>query len=293
METVISVEQLQFTYPGAAAPALRDLNFTVAAGEFLGITGPAGAGKSTLLLCLNGIIPHFQEGAYLGKVTVLGQDTFATSCAALAHQIGSVFQDPEAQIVAPTVEEEIAFGLENLACPAPEMERRIQDSLELAGIAPLRHRATHELSGGQKQRVAIAAALALEPQILILDEPTSELDPLGTWEVFAVLKMLNRERGLTVIIVEQKINILMEYVNRLIVMENGGVVCDRPPRDVIAAPDLLKHAGLNPPPVSELALLLRENAMYNAELPLTVEEAYWGILKSFANGRGVSGGHHD
>jgi energy-coupling factor transporter ATP-binding protein EcfA2 len=281
MNPVISVEGLTFTYPGSSLKALSGINLTMNAGEFIGITGPAGAGKSTLLLALNGIIPHFQEGMFQGRVLINGRDTFETVCAELSKQIGSVFQDPEAQIVASTVEEEIAFGLENLAVDPVEIDARINESLDLIGISNLRSRSTHELSGGQKQRVAIAAAIALRPQILILDEPTSELDPMGTMEVFEVLQSLNQQHGLTIVVVEQKINILAEYVHRMLIMNEGQVVSDGAPRRIVNEPELLTSVGLNPPPVSELAIELKKAKVYSEEIPLTVDEAYWGLLKSF------------
>jgi energy-coupling factor transport system ATP-binding protein len=279
MQPVIVIENLSFTYPGAGRPALNGLDFQVQAGEFVGITGPAGAGKSTLILTLNGIIPHFQSGKYQGRVLLDGKDTFSTSCAAISRQVGSVFQDPEAQIVAPTVEDELAFGLENFGIEPEEMENRVSEALDLIGIAKLRHRATAELSGGQKQRVAIAAAIALRPRILVLDEPTSELDPIGTTEVFQVLKQLNEEYRLTVIVVEQKINILMEYIRRLVVMDAGRVVADRDPRAIIGNPDILSRIGLKVPPVSELAYLLQQDGLYRDRLPLTVDEAYLGLSR--------------
>jgi energy-coupling factor transport system ATP-binding protein len=282
MKPVIAVKELSFGYPGASRPALDGVSFQVRPGEFLGITGPAGAGKSTLVLCLNGIIPHFQAGAFRGQVLINGADTFEAGCSAISKQVGSVFQDPEAQLVAPTVEDEIAFGLENFGYPPAEIESRIEEALRLTGIAPLRQRSTQALSGGQKQRVAIAAAVALRPEILVLDEPTSELDPIGTMEVFEVLKLLNQQYGLTIVVIEQKLNILMEYIGRLLIFTQGELVCDRPPREVIAEPALLKAIGLNLPPVSDLAYRLREDGRYTAELPLTVDEAYWGLLKSLA-----------
>ncbi len=281
MKPVISIENLSFTYSGSEYQALSDINFQVQTGEFVGITGPAGAGKSTLMLCINGIIPHFQDGKFQGKVLINGVDTFETSCAEISRQVGSVFQDPEAQIVAPTVEDEIAFGLENFGVEPTIIEERITEALELTGITKLRERSTTELSGGQKQRVAIAAAIALRPEILILDEPTSELDPIGTIEVFEVLKQLNERYNLTIVVVEQKINIIMEYIHRLIIFNQGKLVSDRSPREVINEPELLSGIGLKAPPVSELAILLKENGVYNEELPLTVDEAYWGLLKSF------------
>jgi energy-coupling factor transport system ATP-binding protein len=285
VKPVITIEKLSFSYPGysdVATNALQDISLQVAAGEFVGITGPAGAGKSTLVLCMNGIIPHFQEGDFQGKVLINNRDTFETTCAELSLQIGSVFQDPEAQIVAPTVEEELAFGLENMAIAPAEIERRISEALELIGIAHLRLRSTDELSGGQKQRVSIAAVIALRPQILILDEPTSELDPIGTMEVFEVLKKLNQEQHLTIVVVEQKVNILMEYVGRLLILKNGALVADKSPREIVNQPNLLESIGLSAPPVSQLADRLKTAGLYTQELPLTVDEAYDGLTKSFA-----------
>jgi energy-coupling factor transport system ATP-binding protein len=277
MQPVIVIKQLSFAYPGATQNALEDINFQVSAGEFLGITGPAGAGKSTLILTINGIIPHFQAGRYQGSVLINGKDTFKSNCAEISRQVGSVFQDPEAQIVAPTVEDEIAFGLENFGLEPALIEARISEALELIGIPQLRYRATTELSGGQKQRVAIAAAVALRPGILVLDEPTSELDPIGTMEVFQVLKQLNEKYQLTIVVVEQKINILLEYIKRLLILNEGQIVADQAPRAIISAPEVLSRIGLKVPPVSELAFLLHQDGLYREQLPLTVAEAYQGL----------------
>lgn len=274
MDVLIQIEELSFTYPGSEKAAVSQVNLTVAGGEFVGITGPAGAGKSTLLLSINGIIPHFQEGTVCGAVRIEGVDTFDTPCRDLARIIGSVFEDPEAQIVAMTVEEELAFGLENLNIPADEMEERIAWALAMVGITQLRDRSTTQLSGGQKQRVAIAAAIALRPRVLILDEPTSELDPIGTAEVFDILRHLNRDLGITVVVVEQKLDVLMEHVDRLVIMDQGIVRADLPPRRILDRPELLDSVGLRAPPVGRLAYLLREEGLFRGELPLTVEEAF-------------------
>ncbi len=275
------VEKLSFNYPNSERKALHEVDFELQSGDFLGITGPAGAGKSTLILCLNGIIPHFQSGIFQGRVLIDGRDTFETPCAEISRLVGSVFQDPEAQIVAPSVEDEVAFGLENFGFAPTDIEQRIQEALEQIGISHLRHRPTSELSGGQKQRLAIAAAVALRPQILVLDEPTSELDPIGTREVFDVLRMLNRDYQLTIVVVEQKLNILLEYINRLLILNQGKTVCDLPPRRILEQPRLLTEIGLQVPPVSELAFRLQNAGKYRPELPLTVEEAYQGITEGF------------
>lgn len=279
MEPLISVEGLSFAYGESERSALEDLYLQIWPGEFVGVTGPAGAGKSTLVLCINGIIPHFQTGRFQGKVLIAGKDTFETGCAEISKRVGSVFQDPEAQIVAPTVEDEIAFGLENFGVEPLLMEKRISEALQVIGITHLRHRSTMELSGGQKQRVAIAAAVAMRPEILILDEPTSELDPLGTLEVFEVLRQLNRDHHLTIIVVEQKITILLEYIKRLLVLEQGRLQADCTPAQIVGEPERLRRIGLKAPPVSELAYLLQKKGLYHGDLPLTVTDAYHGLAE--------------
>ncbi|NPV27071.1 MAG: ATP-binding cassette domain-containing protein [Firmicutes bacterium] len=271
---MIQVRNLTFSYSNATAPALKNINLNISPGEFVGVVGPTGAGKSTFTMCLNGVIPHFQPGDFAGTVICDGKNTAEHSCAALACSIGSVFQDPEAQLVLAIVEDEIAFGLENLNTPRNEIHSRITESLELVGISQLRHSPTTQLSGGQKQRVAIAAAVALRPKILVLDEPTSELDPQGALDVFNTLKKLNREYNITIVIVEQKVQLLSQYCSRLIVMDQGRIILDGPTRMVLAQQDLLQNLGINCPPVTQLAYRLKKAGMYGGDLPVNVEEAY-------------------
>lgn len=276
---MIRINNLTFKYGNSEVNALKNISLSVEKGEFIGITGPAGAGKSTLALCLNGVIPHFQDGDFYGEVVVDGKDTVDNTCASLACSIGSVFQDPEAQIVSPVVEEEIAFGLENLNVPREEMRKRVEESLELAGISHLRHNSTARLSGGQKQRVAIAAAIALRPKILVLDEPTSELDPQGSKDVFETLARLNANYGITIIVIEQKMQLLTEFCTRLIVMDKGRIVLDDNTREVLSRQELLEELGVNSPPVSRLAYLLKQQGLYAGKFPVNVEEAYLIVSK--------------
>ena len=191
---MIKIEGLTFSYSGTARPSLKGINLEVNGGEFVLVTGPSGGGKSSLCRCLNGLIPHFYGGEIAGRVSVAGMDTLKHSTKELAARVGMVFQDPENQLVSMDVEREIAFGLENLAFPRDLIARRIEESLDTLGIAGLRYRQLHELSGGEKQKVAIASVLALHPDILILDEPTSELDPKGAEEVLSVVTRLNDEQ---------------------------------------------------------------------------------------------------
>lgn len=269
---MIEIKNLSFCYADSHRPALKDLSIRIPAGEFVGVTGPTGAGKSTLTLCLNGVIPHFQTGDFYGEVRVNGLDTVDHDCRTLASSIGSVFQDPEAQIVSSVVEDEIAFGMENINIPREQMTERITESLKLTGISHLRSRSTSRLSGGQKQRVAIAAAIALRPKVLVLDEPTSELDPQGSSDVFETLKKLNHQYGMTIVVVEQKIQLLAAYCSRLVVMEEGSIVLDGETRSVLARQEVLGRLGINSPPVAELVYLLKKAGLYNGEFPVNVEE---------------------
>ncbi|MGE4284372.1 MAG: energy-coupling factor ABC transporter ATP-binding protein [Clostridia bacterium] len=283
MSSIINITDLTFVYQNSKNASLCQISLKVKEGEFLGITGPTGAGKSTLALCLNGVIPHFYQGDFYGSVLVDQKDTVDNDCTALAGSIGSVFQDPEAQIVATVVEDEIAFGLENLNIPRYDMEERITTALEMTGISHLRNYSTARLSGGQKQRVAIAAAIALRPKILVLDEPTSELDPQGTASIYETLKRFNDDYGITVIIIEQKIQYLAEYCSRLVVMDKGRIAIEGPCREVLTRQDLLQQLGVNCPPVTQLAYMLKQQGLYHGEFPVNVNEAYLVVSKVLQN----------
>ncbi|MGQ9557359.1 MAG: energy-coupling factor ABC transporter ATP-binding protein [Desulfurispora sp.] len=274
MNPLLKVEKLSFSYPGASAPALRSIDLQVEEGELVGIAGPCGAGKSTLLQCLAGIIPRHRSGIYSGTVRVADQGVAGLDRRTAARTVGIVLQDPEAQLVAPVVEEEIAFGLENLGLPAAQVDRRITEALQATGIDHLRHCATSRLSGGQKQRVIIAAVLAMRPRLLLLDEPTAELDPRGSRMVWETLHHLVTAHNMTVLVVEQKIGLLAEYCSRLVLMEQGRIILDGRTRTVLAQQESINRAGCDCPPVSELARLLQEKGLYRGDLPVTVEEAY-------------------
>ncbi|HEY9062247.1 MAG TPA: ATP-binding cassette domain-containing protein [Pseudobacteroides sp.] len=276
---MINIKGLSFLYNDTKEPALNNINIDISEGEFVGIAGPTGAGKSTLTLCLNGVIPHFLHGDFYGEVKVDGKDTVEKDCAQIAYSVGSVFQDPEAQIVSTCVEDEIAFGLENLNIPRIEIASRIKESLEMTGISDLRNYSTSQLSGGQKQRVAIASAIALRPKILVLDEPTSELDPKGSLDIFNTLKKLNMEYNITIVVVEQKIQLLSEYCSRIVIMEKGNILLDGPTRSVLADQETLQRIGVSSPPVTRLAYMLKKAGLYQGDFPINVEEAHLMVSK--------------
>jgi len=264
-----SINIESFRYQGSNIPVLQNILLDIKQGDFVGITGPTGAGKSTFIKCLNGLIPHFFAGKFAGEVTLMGKSIKESTVANIAQHVGSVFDDPEAQLVALEVEQELIFGLENLAVAPEQMEQRITYALQWAGITHLRHASTNELSGGQKQRLAIATALALRPKVLVLDEPTSELDPIGSREIFQLLKLLNEEQGITIVVVEQKTELLARYVHQLLVIADGTVVCSGRPTDVFSNWQQMQQLGVKVPQITELAYRLTKN---DFPMPLTVAD---------------------
>ncbi len=271
----IRVTDLAFKYLGRKRPALQHVSFDLKRGESLLVLGPSGCGKSTLALCLNGAIPQFIEGEIKGSVRVGELNTSEASMAQLAQRVGIVFQDPEAQFCMLTVEEEVAFGLENLAVPRAEMDSRIDEALTWVGLLERRQEQIERLSGGQKQRLALACVLALEPDILVLDEPTAQLDPAGAAEVIGVLHRLRAERQHTLVIVEHRLDEVMPLVDHTLVLnQNGEMVAFGPPRGVLQRyGQWLVDAGVWVPQVSELAMALEHGGHTPRPFPLTVDEA--------------------
>lgn len=272
-DKLIEINNLQFTYQGAEIPALSGIDFSARKGEFIGITGATGTGKTTLTYCMNGIIPFFQEGLYSGEVLIKGQSIFDLTGKEISRWVGSVFQDPEAQLVSANVEEELAFGPENLAIPPIEIEKRISFALKAVGIESLRDSAIELLSGGQKQRVAIAAVLTMLPEIIILDEPTAELDPVGTDDVFSVLKRLNREHGITIIVVEHKIEHLAVFCDRLLIMDQGRIILEGSPDKIFRNWRKVVNLGIKLPQVTEFFGKLNENDLVSQKLPVSLKQA--------------------
>jgi len=255
---ILSVENLGYAYP-ALKPGqppewvLRGINLTVEEGEFLSIMGPTGMGKTTLCLALNGIVPHLTGGVIRGRVLVDGLDTRATPVAELARRVGLVFQDPETQIFNPSVEAEVAFGLENLGIPRAEMRTRIDHALTQVGMQAFAGSPPAYLSGGQKQRVAIAAILAMRPRVLVLDEPTANLDPAGKAEVLDAIAELRRSSGATVVFVSHESDFIAELSDRVVVLNEGSVALQGSPAEVFARTDELQAIGLQLPQVCEVA----------------------------------------
>ncbi|MFC1931032.1 ABC transporter ATP-binding protein [Chloroflexota bacterium] len=270
---MIKVENLTFCYGGADEPALRNINLEIQDGEFILVTGPSAGGKSSLCRCLNGLIPHFYGGKMAGRVEVQGFNTMEHTTKDLATKVGMIFQDPENQLVTMNVEREVAFGLENLAFPRDLIARRIEESLDTLGISALRNQPIHTLSGGEKQKVAIASVLALHPEILILDEPTSELDPKSAEEVLSIAQRLNDELGITVILIEHRLDRVIQHTDRLIVLDGGKIIVDGNTRDVLHKNyQEISEAGVGMPPIIKLAHQLEIKGIADEKKPLTVKE---------------------
>jgi energy-coupling factor transport system ATP-binding protein len=274
----ISVDNLRYRYPNQIDLALDHVSFEIEKGEFIGIIGKNGSGKSSLCQSLNGLIPHFHKGAYGGQVIIDGKSVKETPISEMATICGMVFQNPFTQMTGSklTVYEEVAFGLENLGIPRSEMIKRVEEALLLMDIPDLKHQSPFELSGGQMQRVAIASVMAMRPKLMIFDEPTSQLDPKGTEDVFKTIRKLSDE-GITVIIVEHKIEKLAEYADRLLLMSDGKVIDFDQPKSLFTRINLKSH-HVNPPIfiniIKQLGMDLSANGM-----PVTLDEAA-AILKS-------------
>jgi energy-coupling factor transport system ATP-binding protein len=294
---VIRFEAVSITYPDAAGPVMRDVSLVVPEGELCLVVGRTGAGKSTLLGAVNGLVPHFTGGELRGRVLVDGRDTRTHKPRELADVVGVVGQDPLSGFVADTVEEELAYGMEQLALSPPVMRKRVEETLDLLGIAELRHRPLRTLSGGQQQRVAVGAAMVTHPRVLVLDEPTSALDPPAAEEVLAAITRLVHDLGTTVLVAEHRLERVLQYADRLVVLDGDGGVTDGAPADLIgSAPvappvvELGRLAGWSPLPLSvrdarRLAGPLRERLAHTA-VPEPRADAAGGV----AAGRAVVGG---
>ena len=270
----IAVQHLKYRYPLTDELALRDISFTVGEGEFIGIIGQNGAGKSTLCQALCGIIPSFYKGAYGGKVLIDGEEAAKTPVAELCRNVGIVFQNPFSQVTGSklTVYEEIAFGLENLGLPREEMVRRIDHALELLDIQALREQNPFDLSGGQMQRMAIAGIIAMEPQVIILDEPTSQLDPQGSEEVFRAVQKLCLQ-GITILMVEHKMEKIAAYSDRVMLMDKGEIVGFDTPQKIFSL-DCLEACGVQPPAFTQICRGLGLRNGDTGLYPVTLEEAH-------------------
>ena len=279
---IIEIRGLTYHYPLGEVPALRNLDLEVQPGEFLAVIGANGSGKSSLCYALSGFIPHFFKGKLEGQLNIAGIDTHQSGLLDFVRRVGLVFQNPFNQISGSkfSVYEEIAFGLENLGVPPGEMRARIDAVLDLTGIRDLADRSPYALSGGQQQRVALASILVMQPQVLILDEPTSQLDPVGSREVFQVIKDLSRQ-GMTIVMAEHKMEWVAEFADRVLVLSQGEIIGIGNPSQVLSLPQLPDH-GVGVSRYTTVARLAQPEGLWPADkgLPVTLNEAVAGFQEA-------------
>lgn len=269
---IIEAKSLTYTYPGGTKPSINSVSLKVDEGEFVLITGPSGCGKTTLCRCFNGLIPHFYQGELKGEITVANMDVTKHETHAMAKNVGLVFQNPENQLFALSIEKDVAFGLENLGMPREKMQKRVEWALKLTDIYDLRERSPHEVSGGQQQRVAIAAVLAMQPRIIVLDEPTSFLDPLSAEKIFEVIHDLNKKLGITVVLVEHRLDLTAKYADHIIIMDEGAVCFDGNPREILNTEET-RLIGVGIPKATFLYHILRKDGVDLGDVtPLSSEE---------------------
>jgi len=269
---IIETKNLTYTYPGASKPSIDDVSIKVEKGEFVLITGPSGCGKTTLCRCFNGLVPHFYQGEIKGEITVAGINTLNHHTYEMAKHVGLVFQNPENQLFALSIEKDVAFGLENMGTAREVMRKKVDLALNQTGIYDIKERSPHEISGGQQQRVAIAAVIAMSPEIIVLDEPTSFLDPVSAEKIFDVIYRLNKEQGITVILVEHRLDLTAKYTNHLIVMDRGTVRFEGDPRKILSSEET-KLMGVGIPKATLLyQMLKKEGLKLGDKTPLSSEE---------------------
>ena len=281
MADILEIRGLNFRYPDSAKKAVADFDLVVPEGEIAVLAGPSGCGKSTLLRAVNGLIPHMYSGEYSGEVKVGGTVVKDSGMRDLAQKVGFLFQNPENQIFMFTVERDVAFGLENLGVPRGEMRARVDEALRLLDIGDLAQRAPHELSDGQKQRVALAGVLAMRPRLVILDEPTSLLDPKTAAELVALVARLRKELGTTFVVVEHRLDLLVKVADRLVVMSEGRKAMEGTPRDVLFR-DESEGYGVSVPAITQVQKMLAKDGLVAAKELM----APWELAAALAEGSG-------
>jgi len=272
-EPIAVFKDVSYKYPRSEDFVLRDINLEIHKGEFLGLIGPTGAGKTTLCLALNGIVPQFYGGRFFGAVEIAGLDTVEHPISGMANYVGQVFEDPETQLISTSVENEIAFALENLKVSREEIIARIPKALSAVRLEGTEKKHPHELSGGQKQRLAIAAAIAVQPNLLILDEPTSQLDPVGAEEVFATAHELNQNLGMTIVMASHSAEEMAAFADRIALVSQGEIVALGPPEEIFAEIEKLEDNHLRPPQVANTFYSINQRGIAVHKVPVRMNDA--------------------
>ena len=278
---IVDLKQVTYKYPLTDSPVLSEVDLRVEEGEFVALMGPNGAGKSTLCYALAGFIPHFFKGELEGHVEVAGVETRSSALNDWVLNVGLAFQNPFNQISGAkyTVYEEIAFGLENLGVPRDEIKMRVDQTMAMNGISDLADRSPYSLSGGQQQRVALTSILVMQPKVLVLDEPTSQMDPVGTREVFGVIRSL-AERGMTVVMAEHKVEWVAQFADRVVALYEGRVLMNGKPREVLTS-NLLLDKGFGLSRYTSAARAAARVGFWpkSRALPVTLDEAIRGFTE--------------
>lgn len=274
----VVLKNLTYLYPTSEKPVLRNLSFHIQEGEFVAVVGPNGAGKSTLCYALAGFVPHFFKGEISGEIEVNGRKSSESTLDEWVLNVGLAFQNPFNQISGAkyTVFEEIAFGLENIGVPREEMKKRVEDAMSLTGIGDLADRSPYSLSGGQQQRVALTSILVMRPRLLVLDEPTSQMDPIGAREVFGVVRKM-AEEGMTVVMVEHKVEWIASFADRVIALKEGQILLEGSASEVLTSEALVEY-GFGVSRYTSAAREAKKKGLWKKErLPVTLDEAAEGF----------------
>jgi len=270
--SVIDIKDYTWKYLHTKSPALNSIDLSIEEGSFVGIIGPNGAGKTTLAYSIDGLVPGQYNGIKKGTVNVFGKEVEEYKTGELQQVVGVVFSDPEAQFTAMTVEDELVFGMENIGLTIPEIRERLEWVTELTGLSELLLKPPYEISGGQKQRVALAAVLAMKPKLLILDEPTSMLDPVSRKKIFEVLRILKTEEDNTIVVIEHSLENLIPLADQMILMAESEIILKDNTKDFFKKSSLLLEKGVYPPGALHFFHELNSQGLYQGEYPLTVEQ---------------------
>lgn len=274
----VNIQNLTYKYPLVKEPVLQNITTQIQEGEFVSVVGPNGAGKSTLCYALAGFVPHFFKGEISGEIEVDGKLSSKSTLDEWVLNVGLAFQNPFNQISGAkyTVFEEIAFGLENIGIPREEIKSRVKDAMSLTGISELADRSPYSLSGGQQQRVALTSILVMRPKLLVLDEPTSQMDPIGTREVFGVVRKM-AEEGMTVVMVEHKVEWIAEFADRVIALKQGQILLEGKPNEVLTS-EVLAESGFGVSRYTSTARAAKQQGLWKKNnLPVTLDEAAEGF----------------
>ncbi|MFX0047006.1 MAG: energy-coupling factor ABC transporter ATP-binding protein [Candidatus Hermodarchaeota archaeon] len=270
--SLIKFSNFYFRYKGNDEYALKNINLDICSNKFILLAGETGSGKTSLIRCMNGLIPQFYAGYYKGYVEISGKNTIKTTISELSNDVGIVFQNPENQLIAMNVEHEIAFGLENLGIPREVIKEKIKEVVEITEIESILDKAPFEISGGEQQRVAIASILVLEPNIIILDEPTANLDPLFARKIIYLLKKIQVEKEMTIIISEHRMDLILPIVDEIILMKEGEVLAHGP-TEVVINTNTFENLDINKPKIYSVFKELKNRKLFEQDIPVSIQDA--------------------